>query len=94
MDTKSKHHYVYSLSAHHVDEVFERLERAGRAAAGPRILYCDTEGSCIFDQQDKTYLDVLADILNAEAGGRKRLRQLLFREQQMIAVWEEKQEVD
>ena len=33
MDTK-RHHYVYSLSAHHVDEVFERLERAGQTPAG------------------------------------------------------------
>jgi hypothetical protein len=92
MDIKSTHHYVYSLTAHHVDEVFERMERAGQAAGGPRILYCDAEGACLFDEKDVSYLDALADILNAEAAGGKRLKQLIFREQQMIAVWEEKQE--
>ena len=95
MGAEHTHRYVYSLTAHHVDEVFERLEHAGQAAAGPRVLYCDTEGTCLFDETDESYLDVLADILNDESAGRKRLKQLIFREQQMIAIWEEKQkEVD
>jgi len=87
----SKHSYTYSLSTHHVDEVFDRLERAGHQPAGERVLYCDTDGACVFDEQDNAYLDVLADILNKEAAGGKRLKQLIFREQQMIAIWEERQ---
>jgi hypothetical protein len=90
MRTKNKHSYTYSLSTHHVDEVFARLESAGQTPSGERVLYCDTDGTCIFDEKGDSYLDALADILNAEAGGGKRLKQLVFREQQMIAIWEER----
>lgn len=90
MGADTTHRYVYSLTAYHVDEVFDRLARAGQPADGPRVLYCDTEGTCIFDEQDESYLDALAAILNAEAAGGKRLKQLIFREAQMIAIWEEK----
>ena len=91
MARKNTHSYRYSLSAHHVDEVFERMERAGQQPTGERVLYCDTDGACVFDKQDASYLGALADILNTEAAGEKRLKQLIFREQQMIAIWEERQ---
>jgi len=87
---KTHETHTYSISTHSVEDVLSMLEKLGKPlrAGGPQVLYCDTEGICMFDDPEKDYIASLEALLNQEAGGGKRLVQVLFRPHQMIAIWE------
>ena len=93
MGTEGKKKYRYSLKTHGIEEVLSRLEQMGQSPAREEhpVIYCDTSGSCMLDESDSElpYLEALQSLLNDEADRGKRLAQVLFREKQMISLWEE-----
>ena len=92
MNTSVKRRYIYSLTAHDIEDLLDRVEWMGQPAGGPTVFYCDTDGHCVLDEKDDAYLTALGEMLNEEASQGKRLRQLILREERMIAIWEEKVE--
>jgi hypothetical protein len=81
--------YRYTLTTHSVHDVMEWMQRAGQSAEGAPVMYCDEEGRCMFDDQYRPYLAGIEGVLNDAAAG-KRLVQVIFRQRQMIALWEER----
>lgn len=87
---KNEGAYTYSITVHSTADVLARLEEGdeGAGAEETPVIYCDSEGACMFDDPSRKYLRALESILNQAAGGGRRLVQILFRSQQMIAIWE------
>jgi len=94
MGNEGKKMFRYSIKTHGIEEVFSWVEQSGKSPhiEKPTVLYCDTTGTCMLDETDagSPYLEALQALLNEEAGKGKRLVQVLFREKQMITLWEER----
>ena len=82
--------FAYTLATHSVEDVREYLERAGKEppADGMPVMYCDSHGQCMFDEQRQPYVQALEALLNEQAEQGRRLVQVIFRERQMISIWE------
>jgi hypothetical protein len=98
MSMEGKKKYRYTIKTHSMDDVLDRLEKMGKSPlrGGNRVMYCDTSGACMLDEVDSEspYREALQSLLNDEAETGKRLMQVLFRERQMITVWEESHRED
>lgn len=83
--------FRYRMTTHTLEDILARAGELGLSAGEPApVIYCDTQGHCMFDADaGHTYLRAIEAILNEEAGRGRRLVQLVFRERQMIAIWEE-----
>jgi hypothetical protein len=93
-DRKGKGRYAYALSTHGVEDVRAQMKKMelGESAAETPVMYCDDDGVCMFDEERGGYTRALEALLNAEAARGRRLVQVLFREKQMIAIWEMRRE--
>ena len=91
MSTKS---FSYSIRTHSGDDVLARMAEMGAPQGGVApVLYCDSHGGCMFDDDRTPYLGALETLLNEPATAGKRLVQVVFRERQMISIWEERHDV-
>ncbi len=83
--------FQYRMTIHTLEDILARVGELGLSAdEPPPIIYCDTQGRCMFDADaGRAYLRAMESILDEEAGRGRRLVQLVFRERQMIAIWEE-----
>jgi len=95
-DKVRKGGYTYTLTTHSREDVQAQLAQMnpGAPAEEAPVVYCDSEGVCMFDEQRQPYIQALEALLNQQAGRRRRLVQVLFRPHQMIAVWETRQKED
>ena len=61
--------FTYSLATHSVDDVREYLALAGKEAQpdGMPVMYCDSRGACMFDDQRQPYVQALEALLNEQA---------------------------
>lgn len=83
--------FRYRMTIHTLEDILARAgEREPSAGEPAPVIYCDTQGRCMFDADaGHPYLQAMESILNEEAGRGRRLVQIVFRERQMIAIWEE-----
>ena len=83
--------FRYRMTVYTLGDILATMGEMGYAAGEPApVIYCDTQGRCMFDADaGAPYLRAMESILNEEAGNERRLVQIVFREQQMIAIWEE-----
>lgn len=83
--------FQYRMTVHTLEDILARAGKLGHAVDEPApVIYCDTQGRCMFDADaGDPYLQAMESILNEEAGNDRRLVQIVFRERQMIAIWEE-----
>ncbi|MGC8825867.1 MAG: hypothetical protein ACP5TV_02540 [Anaerolineae bacterium] len=83
--------FRYRITIHTLEDILARAGELGLSAGEPApVIYCDTQGRCMFDAEaGHPYLLAMESILNEAAGRGRRLVQIVFREQQMIAIWEE-----
>ena len=93
-DRKAKGRYSYALTTYDVEDVRAALPRteAGVSVDETPVMYCDSDGRCMFDDSEGRYVRALEALLNAEAARGRRLVQTVFREKQMIAIWEIRRE--
>ena len=89
----SRKSFSYSMRTHSGDDVLAKMAEMGASAdGGAPVLYCDSQGGCMFDDDRAPYLRALEELLNEPATAGKRLVQVVFRERQMISIWEERHE--
>lgn len=55
--------------------------------ASSRILYCDSEGGCYFDEAPDPIEDTIKGILNERGQDGWELTQVIFREKEMLCFW-------
>ena len=53
----------------------------------PSVVFCDTEGICLFDEAPNPYVTAIIDLLNDMGRDRWKLVQLIPREQDIICIW-------
>lgn len=82
-------HWAYDITAHPAEEVLKVREGLGYAPdpSGPRIVYCDTEGECFFDEAPNPYVEAVVHILNEKGKEGWDLVQIAFREGDFICIW-------
>lgn len=81
--------WVYAITTHSREELLEVAEElqggpVGRAAP---VIFCDTEGTCFFDDAPNSYVAAITEILNRKGQDGWELVQIAFREQQLICIW-------
>jgi hypothetical protein len=81
--------WEYQITAHPVEEVLKVREELGHPPdpEGPRVIYCDTEGSCFFDEAPNPYVEAIVHILNERGEQGWELVQIAFREADFICIW-------
>lgn len=82
-------HWQYDISRHSLEEIVQLMERHGYLAQGDesRVLFCDTEGKCFFDESPDPYQQAITDLLNRRGSDGWELVQILFREKEFICFW-------
>jgi len=83
--------YEYTITTHTADEILATLSDLS-AEAEPPVVYCDTEGTCFFDDAPNPYTAAIIEILNAQGEQGWILVQVALREQDMICFWRRKRE--
>jgi hypothetical protein len=81
--------WEYQITTHPVEEVLKVREELGHPPdpAGPRVVYCDTEGECFFDEAPNPYVEAIVHILNQQGEQGWELVQVAFREADFICIW-------
>lgn len=81
--------WTYDISRHSLGQVLEAMRAHGfsPADAGSRVLFCDQEGGCFFDDPSDPYQEALKDILNERGQDGWELVQVAFRERELICFW-------
>jgi hypothetical protein len=81
--------WEYDITTHSADEVLKVREELGHPSdpLGPRIVYCDTEGQCFFDEAPNPYVEAIVHILNEKGEESWELVQIAFRESDFISIW-------
>ena len=82
-------YWEYNITTHSASEVLKVREELGYPPepAGPRIIYCDTEAQCFFDEAPNPYVEAIVHILNDKGKEGWSLVQIAFRESDFICVW-------
>ena len=76
----------YAITTHHADEVLGRVPGLDAAEDTP-VLYCDSAGTCFFDESPNPYMAAIVEILNVRGEQGWILVQVTPREQDMICFW-------
>jgi len=81
--------WEYQITTHSAGEVLSVRAELGHApdAAGPTVVYCDTEGQCFLDQAPNPYVEAIVHILNEKGQQGWDLVQITFRETDFICIW-------
>jgi hypothetical protein len=81
--------WEYQITTHPVSEVLEVREKLGHPPdpSGPRVVYCDTEGQCFFDEAPNPYVEAIVHILNDKGEVGWELVQIAFREADFSCIW-------
>ena len=78
--------HEFSITVHKAEDIIESL--AGPSVeVEPRVLYCDTQGTCFFDEAPNPYVTAMVGILNARGEEGWILVQVVPRERDMICFW-------
>jgi methyl coenzyme M reductase gamma subunit len=76
--------WEYDISVHAAGEI---VAAAQGAPEGDRVLFCQAEGQCFFDDAPNPYLRAMVTILNARGRDGWVLVQTVLRQQDMICFW-------
>ena len=81
--------WTYDISRHSLGQVLEAMRSRGFAPgdASSRVLFCDQEGGCFFDESPDPYQEALKGILNKRGQDGWELVQVAFREKELICFW-------
>lgn len=81
--------WTHDISRHRLEEILSAMEQRGYSenAAASRVLFCDTEGGCYFDEAPDPVESTIRDILNERGQDGWELVQVIFREKEMLSIW-------
>jgi hypothetical protein len=74
----------------HTITIYDRETILSGAPAGgfpPSVVFCDTEGVCLFDEAPNPYVTAIIELLNEMGRDSWNLVQLIPREQDIICIW-------
>jgi hypothetical protein len=80
-------HWRYRITVHAADDVLEALSEPVEEV--PRMIYCDDEGACYFDNGPNPLTQAIERLLNQVGEEGWELVQVAFRPEQMICFWKE-----
>jgi hypothetical protein len=80
-------HWRYRITVHAADDVLEALSEP--VAEVPRMIYCDDEGACYFDNGPNPLTQAIEQLLNQVGEEGWELVQVAFRPEQMICFWKQ-----
>ncbi|MDY7041457.1 MAG: hypothetical protein SVX38_11395 [Chloroflexota bacterium] len=78
--------YEYAITTYTADEILNAVPERP-AGDEPPVLYCDSQGACLFDDAPNPYLATIVDLLNEQGKKGWVLVQTVLREQDMICFW-------
>ena len=83
------HKWTYDISRHHLEDILTAMEKQGFAESdvGSRVLFCDSEGGCFFDDAPDPIEDAIKGIMNNRGQDGWELVQVIFREKEMLCFW-------
>jgi len=74
----------------HTITIYDRegiLGDVDAAASPPSVVFCDTEGTCFFDEAPNPYVKAIIDLLDETGKEGWELVQVAPREQDLICFW-------
>jgi len=77
----------YRITVHATDDVLRELSEPVEEA--PRMMYCDDEGACYFDDGPNPLTQAIERLLNQVGEEGWELVQVMFRPEQMIGFWKQ-----
>ena len=81
--------WAYDISRHSLGDVLAAMQADGftPAESSARVLFCDQEGGCFFDESPDPYQQAIKDMLNKRGRDGWELVQIVFREKEFICFW-------
>lgn len=80
-------HWRYRITVHAADDVLGALSEPVEEI--PRMIYCDDEGACYFDNGPNPLTQAIERLLNQVGEEGWELVQVAFRPEQMICFWKQ-----
>lgn len=74
----------------HTITIYDRekiLGNVGSVAPPPSVVFCDTEGTCFFDEAPNPFMKAIIDLLDEMGETGWELVQVTPREQDLICFW-------
>ena len=81
--------YEYTITTHTAEDILARISDR-MAETEQLVVYCDSQGTCFFDEAPNPYTAAIVEILNAQGEQGWVLVQVALREQDMICFWRRK----
>ncbi|MDY6874793.1 MAG: hypothetical protein SWK90_01115 [Chloroflexota bacterium] len=76
----------YAVTVHGMDEILDGVSGLSIEVVPPMV-YCDSQGECLFDAAPNPYVGAIVEIFNARGEQGWILVQVVPREQDMICFW-------